>query len=659
MAKLEWYFHRLRAMGPEEVVLRLRKWLRERIDGRTHSRWGGGEELVERDYPDLPAREGMSADFLKLLTRDRDDILGGRWKAFGRVPIQVDDPPKWNRDYLAGVDVSAAGSAFRLNHRRLPEGADVKLIWELSRWQQLTRLALAADLLEDVEAADKCVEWLADWVRENPPFRGWNWTSALESGLRLIQFVWMDALLERAPGAAARRDEMTRLRSAILKPHVYYTWRHRSFGSSANNHLLGELAGLMVALARWPGLAVHCTSFDEVQGFWEREVVAQFSPDGGNREQALNYHLFSWELSLIAWSAVLAGDGVTSAQVEGRLSKAAEFYVSVQREQERWDYGDSDDATVLPFWRESSDAALEWRRWMANCRASPELAAWWNGLRRPGGIPRVIPAIEISLRGPRQREDDWCMLSNSGIAVKRSGDWFLRFDLSPLGYGSMAAHGHLDALHLSIWWRGKAVVIDPGTGAYYGDRELREWLASRAAHNGPCLTRFDFPKRCGPFLWSEPHAVPAWRQSESERLRAEWFLPAGTIHRSVVELEHRAGWEVVDDFLPHQPAVDGEFTVRWQFAPGAELTRIEERRFRLRRGKLVMMIEASKDWEAAVAEGADDDPEKDAAGERHSRAGEVSSCFRVVERAPALVLTARAGHKPCVFKTSFLACAAP
>jgi len=29
----------------------------------------------------------------------------------------------------------------------------------------------------------------------NPPYRGWNWTSALESGMRLVQFTWIDALL--------------------------------------------------------------------------------------------------------------------------------------------------------------------------------------------------------------------------------------------------------------------------------------------------------------------------------------------------------------------------------------------------------------------------------------------------------------------------------
>ena len=44
----------------------------------------------------------------------------------------------------------------------------------------------------------------------------------------------------------------------------------------------------------------------------------------------------------------------------------------------------------------------------------------------------------------------------------------------------MAAHGHLDVLHVSLWLRGVAMVIDPGTGAYHADKQLRNWLASRA-----------------------------------------------------------------------------------------------------------------------------------------------------------------------------------
>jgi hypothetical protein len=657
MDKLDWYFHRLRAMGPGEILLRGRKWVREWFDSCGSP---ASVELssVTRDFPRLPDREAAQDDFKKDLRRDVGEILAGRWRAFGRLPIQVDDPPRWHCDYLADVDLPTSEVAFRLNHRHLPRGADIKLVWELSRWQQLTRLALAAYFLNDARASAKCVEWLDDWVRENPPYRGWNWTSALESGMRLIQFVWIDALLSKCAGSEIEHA-LKRLRKALLVPHVRYTWRHRSFGSSANNHLLGELSGLLAVLARWPGLAVHCTSFDELQGFWEKETLDQFAPDGGNREQALNYHLFAWEFCLIAWSSILSIDSVTSARVEERLVKAAEFFVSVDRGFEQWGYGDSDDATVLPLWSDAGGAVLEWRRWMANSQSAPALGMWWNGFRRPGQIPRVIVPIEETLRGVHQREDDWCMLSNTGIAVKKSGDWFMRFDLSPLGYGPMAAHGHLDALHLSIWWQGKAVVIDPGTGAYYGDPEIRDWLASRAAHNGPCLGEHDPATRHGLFLWSGPHSVPAWRQTERNRLRAEWFLPAGTVHRGIEELENHSGWRVIDDFLPHGPGVRGEFKVRWQFAPGTDLRRIQDRRFRIERSGMVIHVEMSKDWDTVVAEGVEDAVEEEDMADRHPRAGQVSPSFRTVRNAPALLLAASAGHKPCVFSTTFLASAAP
>src|SRR6185436_6214193 len=103
---------------------------------------------------------------------------------------------------------------------------------------------------------------------------------------------------------------------------------------------------------------------------------------------------------------------------------------------------------------------------------------------------------------------DWLIYPDSGIAVCWSGDWNLRWDLSPLGYLSTAAHGHLDALHLSLWYKEMALVIDPGTGAYYGDTRLRAHLASWIAHNGPRPVELDFPKRLGSFLWSDAHANP-------------------------------------------------------------------------------------------------------------------------------------------------------
>src|SRR6266496_1870772 len=171
-------------------------------------------------------------------------MCGGRF-------IKVDDPPRWQMDYLVGKNVETTASAFGLDHRDLPDEADIKLVWELSRWSQVVRLAQAAYVLGEDRFGDKCVGWLEDWVVHNPAYRGWNWTSALESGLRLVQFTWIDALLraiEQEPQNTALKPGLETLQGLlwkILAPHVWFTWRHRSFGSSANNHLLGELAGLI------------------------------------------------------------------------------------------------------------------------------------------------------------------------------------------------------------------------------------------------------------------------------------------------------------------------------------------------------------------------------------------------------------------------------
>ena len=102
-----------------------------------------------------------------------------------------------------------------------------------------------------------------------------------------------------------------------------------------------------------------------------------------------------------------------------------------------------------------------------------------------------------------------------------------------------------------------------------------------------------------------------------------------------------------------------EFTVRWQFAPGARLKRIGERRFRLCRNDETIDIEVGDEWaEVWLIEENDRDALRSAAANalEAEQAGVVSSAFRKREWAPFLKLVAR--PKPggtCVFRTSLLA----
>jgi hypothetical protein len=607
---LTWYRHRLRAMQPGELALHVRRKLRQRRDSNGPPTWKGLGLTPTDIFPKLPDPSLAPPIVRERLSADVDRILKGNWRAFGHLPIHVDDPPQWQKDYLAGKNLETSQSAFKLDYRRIPDGADSKLIWELSRWFELARLAEAAYVLRDDRAARKCVQWLQDWVDRNPPFRGWNWVSALETGMRLIQFTWMDALLSPI-------QDLEPLREAILPAHVWHAWRYRSFGSSANNHLFGELAGLIVALVRWPALESVGPKLSELQDLWETEVLAQFAEDGGNREQALNYHLYSWELCFHTSRALEAAGREPNDNVRERLHRAQEFFDAVQIPSEPWDYGDSDDAFVVPLFAKS---AQEWWHWFKDSESSPAIAYWCGRNESRVGVP----------------EKNWRYFSETGIARLRFGDWDLRWDLSPLGYQSIAAHGHLDALHLSMWFKGAAVVIDPGTGAYFADSQLRTQLAGWDAHNGPHLANYDAPRRLGTFLWGGHHAEPAWRVLAEFETIGELALRKGIMRRRLAPAHGTGAWIVEDSFDGNS----GELLVRWQFPPGAVVQPRGEGHWRFQRGPVELDIQLdAKNTEVNTIIGE----------------ATVSPGFRQTASAPYLECRARTG-KACVLRTIFLAC---
>lgn len=629
-----WYWHRLRAMGTAELAAHARRKIHQVSDNL----WAGRRFASVADippgryFPELPFVHRAPEELQERVRKDLADILAGRWVAFGQTILQVDNPPKWHKDYLAGVDMATDRPALRLHHR-LEGKADIKLIWEPSRWYSLVRLAQAACLLADESAASACLKWLNHWVEKNPPFYGWNWLSGLETGIRLIQFAWIDLLLSgmasgETPARQARHDTLARLRARILPPHLWYTWRDRSFGSSANNHLIGELAGLIVTLVRWPDLARWAAPLDTLQPLWEREVLAQFAPDGGNREQALNYHLFSWEFCWQTRLALTAAGRAVSPDVEDRLRTSAAFFTNVQVEQNQWDYGDSDNAYVTPLFQNWPQATAEWHAWLRREPSGASIRYWIGDPPKPF----LSPIVRAGAKG-------WQIYSESGYALCRSDDWVLRWDLSPLGYLRTAGHGHCDALHLSVWFRGEPLLIDPGTGAYHADRKLRDYLASWEAHNGPHSSSNPVPVRSGTFLWTEPHGTPRVVKTTESEMTAELELPHGLMRRSIARGAD-LGWEIHDAFVPRHASGEDQTIVFWQFAPGWELIEAGRGEFRLASQHSELKLEFDTAWGEISFSGKDglEQPSRSA-----SLMGTCSPGFRLTASAPFVRLQSKPG----------------
>src|ERR1700754_4950041 len=67
---------------------------------------------------------------------------------------------------------------------------------------------------------------------------------------------------------------------------------------------------------------------------------------------------------------------------------------------------------------------------------------------------------------------------NGGLVVLRKGSKRTTMDVGPLGYLSIAAHGHADALAVTLATDGHDLIVDPGTASYYGTSRWRD------AHRG-------------------------------------------------------------------------------------------------------------------------------------------------------------------------------
>ena len=76
-------------------------------------------------------------------------------------------------------------------------------------------------------------------------------------------------------------------------------------------------------------------------------------------------------------------------------------------------------------------------------------------------------------------------------------------DHAPLGFGSIAAHGHADALSIQVFWKGKSVLTDPGTWNYHLSVKLRDDFRSTAWHNTVCVGGENQSELLGPFLWGK------------------------------------------------------------------------------------------------------------------------------------------------------------
>jgi hypothetical protein len=492
--------------------------------------------------------------------------MAGRLDIFSLTDVHYGTLPDWNRDPRTGVRAPLVFGK-TLNYRDEALVGDIKYLWEPNRHLQLVWLCQAFHLSGDVSYLDGFRAQLDSWFEQCPYLRGPNWTSSLELGIRLINWsiCWQliggraSSLFDDAVGKVFQQRWLD-----SIYQHCHFIAGHWSRYSSANNHLIGEAAGLLVGAVTWPYWRDSAQWRNSAFDILSREAQRQTCGDGVNREQAISYQQFVLDFLLIAGFAARAQGQDFSAEYWSNIERMIEFIASIMDCAGQVPMiGDADDGYAVALSRAPDFCAY---RSLLNTGAvlfeQPGLAAKAGRLddktRWLLGDDRRVPGPERNVASHRPvrtafREGGYYIL---GGDYGSEDEIRMAVDAGPLGYLSIAAHGHADALALVLSVGGEEILIDPGTYAYHTRKQWRDYFRGTAAHNTVRVDGLDQSVSGGNFMWLRHARIGSvsWQEREDgARLSAQHDgysrLPDSVLHTRSVHFERQRRRFVIEDQL--------------------------------------------------------------------------------------------------------------
>ena len=562
MQSPSWYFHRLRAMTPREYAWRVASAARDLSD-RLRIPIGAypsdretrhGIDALSAPAPprlcDVSLGEWRDASsgqpervWCDRLIAHGQRLLDHRLQIFGRE-YALGSTIDWNRDVVHQRTAPLRLSP-TIDYRDVNVSGDAKVVWEPNRHQHFLVLARAYRATGDPVYAEALIEQLTSWLDQCPFGRGMNWRSPLELAIRVVN--WTFALDYVRDSSLLTRELWSKILHSIHL-HVWDIARKYSKGSSANNHVIGEAAGVFVAASYFDALPRAGEYRDQAMAILCREIEAQTYADGGSREQAFSYHLFVIELLLTA-ALVGRATGVEFPRPYWkRLESMLEFAAAMAAGGPPPAFGDSDDGYVLDL---GERPGLEWlccvgavlferSELKTAARSFCEPARWLLG-RSSEAAFAAVPTQDAKPLASRMFPDSgYYLLQCGGPSVDDTVSAVM--DCGPLGFGALAAHGHADALSIVIRAFGREVLIDPGTFDYFSYPPWRAYFRSTRAHNTIVVDGVDQSVQLGSFLWGERAngRCVAWQTSATS---------------SLVTGEHD-GYRRLDDPVIHQRTVE-------------------------------------------------------------------------------------------------------
>jgi hypothetical protein len=554
---IRWHKSRLAAMSVPELGHRIAEQI-ARLSGRRFSKeWteisakGNIVELpnIRRVSSEMP--EGLKlrvAEQARRTIAGKFELLGVSWVHTSEMPPA---PPFWHLDDEGIPWSSPHEYCFDISYHARA-GREVKHVWEINRLQFLVPLAVHARLNGDSQISKLVLDIVFSWMQGNRPYRGINWVSGVELALRAISVAVALSIVGLEKIENADLIDIERFFAA----HLFWLKRYPSLHSSENNHRIAELVGSLVCMAIAPGIESERNLKRDLDQLMI-QLESQILQDGIGAEQSSTYAAFSIELALIALFSLNLAPQKLPAAVRERLLAWADYVQWISSPAGHVPMiGDSDDAKVIGI---EGSAGPSYVASIAEC-----VTDYFN---HPGFLPsRRYLDLRDALFLPQKPSSTplpitplvgvktWKVGGYSVWRARPSSPIVLVFDHGPLGYLSIAAHGHADALSVWLSVGDTPVIVDAGTYVYNSAPLWRERFRSSMMHNTLSISRVSSSSTSGPFNWAAKAdaRLVSGSASNSREVVAEhdgYLRQFGVRHRRCVSMSDEGRITIADELI--------------------------------------------------------------------------------------------------------------
>lgn len=482
------------------------------------------------------------------------------WQTVGTLfsywPVSVAaSPPDWFSNPLTGQRILDVDRSWW----KIPDFdsavGDIKLIWELSRFDWLLAFAQRA-ALGDTFSLQRLNVWLQDWCNCNPPYQGPNWKCGQEASIRVIHLSVAALLLRQTRQSTPALRALIRLHLQRIAPTVKYAM------AQDNNHGTSEAAALFIG-----GSWLHAAG-DTAGAAWmhagrqllEHSTQRLIGLDGTFSQYSLNYHRVVLDTLSIAeiWRREFELPAFSQCW-QGRALSAAQWLRHMVNPMtgDGPNVGANDGARLLPL----TDTA--YRDYRPSVQLAMALFANQKAYLQSGFCSQNLEWLGVTLPETVAAEPSHYVADDGGFAMLRSGKVmammrYPRFRFRP---------SQADVLHLDLWLGGENLLRDGGTFSYNTEPRWVSYFGGTESHNTVQFDGRDQMPRISRFLlgdWLKTQRIETLSVSGST-------VRFGAGYRDRKGAHHFRRINLGDSHLRIEDRVGGfkqDAVLRWRLAQG-------------------------------------------------------------------------------------------